>query len=224
MQLSKNVIGFVPTTHLSDKKVIGATVGTLEARESPNGTPVCLKMGTVGGEVPPWHQDEAYAPPEVSYGQGGGFGVVNSWMPLQDVSVESGCMQFVPWVDGRQPEVLPHHHINHDPRIHGLELDDLGPTKRAVACPLPAGGATFHVMRTLHYSGPNLTSEPRRAFILKFAVPGAAAPTENPPERPWQRAHTTNIAQEKRLAAAERGILVGAARAVLSTAASKPKL
>jgi hypothetical protein len=171
------------------------------------------------GAATPWHQDEAYAPPEVDYGRGGGFGVVNSWMPLQDATIESGCMQFVPWVDGRQPEVLNHHHINHDPRIHGLELDDLAPTKMAVGCPMPAGGATFHVMRTMHYSGPNITAEPRRAFILKFAVPGAAAPTDNPPARPWQTtAVQPSRGQEKRLAAADKGILVGAARAVLSQA------
>ena len=173
------------------------------------------------------HQDEAYAPPAVDYGQNGGFGVVNSWMPLQDVTVESGCMQFVPWMDGKQPDVLNHHHINNDPRIHGLEVDDLAPTRRAVACPLPAGGATFHVMRTLHFSGPNSTDEPRRAFILKFAVPGAAAPVDNPPERPWQHAEVMTASQEKRLLAADKGILVGAARAVLTTAgdvASRPKL
>ena len=82
-------------------------------------------------------------------------------MPLQDATIESGCMQFVPWSNGVQPEVLPHHHINNDPRIHGLELDDLAVTKAAVGCPMPAGGATFHVMRTLHYSGPNLTAVQR---------------------------------------------------------------
>ena len=54
-------------------------------------------------------QDEAYAPPELDYGQGGGFNVVNSWMPLQAVTVDSGCMQFVPWGAGGQPIVLPHH-------------------------------------------------------------------------------------------------------------------
>jgi hypothetical protein len=180
------------------------------------------------GAATNWHQDEAYAPPEVDYGQNGGFGVVNSWMPLQDAPVESGCMQFVPWDAGKQPDVLGHHHVNNDPRIHGLEVDDLAPTKRAVACPLPAGGATFHVMRTLHYSGPNLTEEPRRAFILKFAVPGAAAPVDNPPARPWQQTDIVGAAQAKRAVAAENGILVGAARAVLSTAGDevtdRPKL
>ena len=157
-----------------------------------------------------------------------GLGVVNSWMPLQDVTVESGCMQFVPWDADKQPDVLGHHHIDNNPRIHGLEVDDLAPTKRAVACPLAAGGATFHVMRTLHYSGPNLTDEPRRAFILKFAVPGAAAPVDSPPVRPWQQTDIKSAAQEKRLAAAQDGILVGAARAVLSAAgggvAGTPKL
>ena len=45
------------------------------------------------GAATPWHQDEAYAPPELDYGRGGGFNVVNSWMPLQPCDADSGCMQ-----------------------------------------------------------------------------------------------------------------------------------
>jgi ectoine hydroxylase-related dioxygenase (phytanoyl-CoA dioxygenase family) len=38
----------------------------------------------------------------------------------------------------------------------------------ATACELPAGGATVHDSRTLHYTGPNRTDRPRRAYILIF--------------------------------------------------------
>lgn len=45
--------------------------------------------------------------------------------------------------------------------------DDVDP-KGAVACPLPAGGMTIHQPKTLHYTGPNRTNTPRRAYILFF--------------------------------------------------------
>ncbi len=55
-----------------------------------------------------------------------------------------------------------------------------------MACPVPAGGATFHDARTLHYTGPNCSSEPRRALIFSFACP--SQPLDEPREFPWQRA------------------------------------
>src|SRR5581483_3137596 len=69
-------------------------------------------------------------------------------------------------------EVLPHHPIGHDPRISGLEVDN--PDELAmysVACPLPAGGATIHHSRTLHFTAPNHSNAPRRAYILIFGTP-----------------------------------------------------
>src|SRR6185436_14247207 len=69
-------------------------------------------------------------------------------------------------------DVLPHHSIGHDPRVVGLEVDSaeaLAP--KAAACPIPAGGATVHHSRTLHYTGPNQSDGPRRAYILGFGTP-----------------------------------------------------
>jgi ectoine hydroxylase-related dioxygenase (phytanoyl-CoA dioxygenase family) len=94
---------------------------------------------------------------------------------------------------------------------------------KAVACPMKAGGATFHCMRTLHVSAANTTATPRRAFILKFANPGAAAAVDDPPERPWQTV-SNGVGAKKRRAAAKQGILIGAARAVLGKAGAQPKL
>ena len=62
------------------------------------------------------HQDQAYHDPAMAY-KG-----VNFWMPLDDATVESGCLQFIP--GSHKLDVLPHHSINRDPRIHGLEVDD----------------------------------------------------------------------------------------------------
>ena len=45
-------------------------------------------------------------------------------------------------------------------------------TAQAVACPLHVGGLTIHTPLTVHYAGPNLTSEPRRAWIIHFGPYG----------------------------------------------------
>ena len=131
----------------------------------------------------PWHQDEAYWDPAVNYRS------FSMWVPLQDVDVENGCMWFVP--RSHLEEVNAHHSIGHDPRVHGLELAeghefDLS---QAIACPLPAGGATFHGGRMLHYTGPNLSDRPRRAWILTFGISGT--PRTDGRQFPWNEIKQT---------------------------------
>ncbi len=148
-----------------------------------------------GGMETPWHQDEAYWGPAMEYRS---FSV---WMPLQDVTVEGGCMQFIPG-SHRLPEILPHRHIGDDPRVHGLELvPGAYECRDAVACPLPAGGATVHLNNTLHYCGPNRTDVPRRAFILGGGLP--ARKRSVPRDFPWQH-ETDTVSQKTRKAAADR--------------------
>ncbi len=116
------------------------------------------------GAATPWHQDEAYWDPNLEQNE------ISIWIPLQEATLENGCMQFVPGT--HRQEVLPHHSIGHDPRIIGLEVDN--PDQLAlysVACPLPPGGATIHHSRTLHFTGPNRSNAPRRAYILMFGTP-----------------------------------------------------
>jgi ectoine hydroxylase-related dioxygenase (phytanoyl-CoA dioxygenase family) len=126
----------------------------------PMGEHAILKPARTGAETP-WHQDEAYWNPELDYTS------FSLWIPLQEATLENGCMQFVP--GSHMQQVVTHHTINHDPRIHGLEVDEID-TSRAVACPIPAGGATIHHNRILHYAGPNNSDIPRRALILMFGV------------------------------------------------------
>jgi ectoine hydroxylase-related dioxygenase (phytanoyl-CoA dioxygenase family) len=114
------------------------------------------------GAPAPWHQDEAYWKEELEYNS------ISIWVPLQEATMENGCMQFIP--QSHKGDVLPHHPIGHDPRIHGLEVDACDASS-AVACPLPAGGATIHHCRTLHYTGPNRSSGMRRAYVHTFAAP-----------------------------------------------------
>jgi ectoine hydroxylase-related dioxygenase (phytanoyl-CoA dioxygenase family) len=114
------------------------------------------------GAATPWHQDEAYWGEQMRYNS------FSMWIPLQDATLENGCMQFIP--GSHKSEILPHHSINHDPRVHGLEMDELPDPKLAVACPIPAGGCTIHHNRTMHYAGPNRSDVPRRALILGFGT------------------------------------------------------
>ena len=148
-----------------------------------------------GGMATPWHQDEAYWNPDMEYCS------FSAWMPLQDVTVEGGCMQFIPG-SHRLPRILPHRHIGDDPRVHGLELEpgayDCGD---AVACPLPAGGVTLHLNNTLHYCGPNRTDVPRRALILGGGLP--AQKRSEPRAFPWQDV-TDTVSQKAREDGARR--------------------
>lgn len=130
----------------------------------------------------PWHQDEAYWDADKEYN------AISIWVPLQEATLQNGCMQFVPGT--HQQEVLPHHPIGNDPRVIGLEVDNPEELSRgAVACPLPPGGATIHHSRTLHFTGANLTDEPRRAYIMAFGTPAKQLPVAR--DFYWQRIQKT---------------------------------
>jgi ectoine hydroxylase-related dioxygenase (phytanoyl-CoA dioxygenase family) len=121
-----------------------------------------MKPARIGAETP-WHQDEAYWGDEMEYNS------MSIWIPLQEATIENGCMWFIP--GSHKSEVLPHHSIGNDVRVHGLELDSPPPQETAVACPILAGGCTIHHNRTMHYAGANKSDQPRRAYILSFCTP-----------------------------------------------------
>ncbi|MCK6472917.1 MAG: phytanoyl-CoA dioxygenase family protein [Planctomycetes bacterium] len=145
------------------------------------GSHAILKPAGYGAPTP-WHQDEAYWDPSKEYCS------LSVWIPFQDATVENGCLWFVP--GSHRLAILPHHRINNDPRVHGLELDDFEKhTAGAVPCPIPAGGATFHRNSTLHYAGPNRSDGARRALIFGFGLP--AKPRTEPRRFPWQEVNET---------------------------------
>ncbi|MBM3261994.1 MAG: phytanoyl-CoA dioxygenase family protein [candidate division Zixibacteria bacterium] len=151
------------------------------------GSHAILKPAHYGSETP-WHQDEAYWSPDFDYN------ALGVWMPLQDATIENGCMQFIP--GSHRLDILPHHHVGYNPKIHALEVDDgAADLSGAVACPLFPAGATFHFSRTLHYAGPNRTETPRRAFIFGFGTPPRRRKTSR--DLYWQRETTTYAAQKR---------------------------
>src|SRR5438067_13809393 len=75
----------------------------------PQGDHAIFKPARYGAATP-WHQDEAYWGEQMDYTS------FSLWVPLQDASIENGCMWFIP--GSHRGEVHPHHTINNDPRIH----------------------------------------------------------------------------------------------------------
>jgi hypothetical protein len=141
------------------------------------------------GAETPWHQDEAYSDPRFVHNS------ISIWMPLQEATLENGCMQFLP--GSNRQDVVEHHSMGHDPRVEALEADEVD-TAKAVVCPLAAGGATIHHCRTLHYTGPNLSDAPRRAYILQFSVP--AQRRDVPRDYHWNRIKQTSwVERQKQL-------------------------
>ena len=147
-----------------------------------------LKPARIGA-VAAWHQDEAYWDGDQDYTS------LSIWTPLQDVDRRNGCMEFMS--ASHLGEVRTHHSIGHDPAVHGLEADGFD-SAGAVPCPLPAGGATVHDARTLHYTGPNHSDSPRRACIQVFSLPSRSR--ASPRDFYWNRNKQTARVERVRTA------------------------
>ena len=128
------------------------------------------------GRAALWHQDHAYWDPEFDYQ------ALGVWLPMHDVPVEMGAMQFIP--GSHKLGLLPHRHAD-KPEANVLTTRDPVDESLAVACPLKRGGATFHHNQTLHYTAPNATDRPRLAYPMEFQTKPKwrAVPTD----MPWVR-------------------------------------
>jgi phytanoyl-CoA hydroxylase len=114
----------------------------------------------------PWHQDNGYTYIEPQ-------AYLTCWVALTDATVENGC----PWVaaGGHLHGTLKHH------------LSELGYVCReedgpeAMPAPVRSGGIVVFSSLTPHRTGPNLTKEVRKAYILQYAPEGArVVETDNP--------------------------------------------
>ena len=150
-----------------------------------------------GGREVPWHQDRAYWLPELDYL------ALGVWLPLQDVTVEMGAMQFIP---GSHKAGLRRHRHQEDPIHNLLTVDEIVDRAAAVPCPLKAGGATFHHSGTLHFTASNTTQQYRLAFPMEFQLAPSAArsrrscrgSTSTGPERARGRSTTSPTARSSR--------------------------
>jgi phytanoyl-CoA hydroxylase len=108
----------------------------------------------------PWHQDNGYTfvEPEA---------YLTCWVALTDASPDNGCPRVVPGL--HRGGTLAH------------RATDLGficfeePPGPPVDAPVRAGGIVVFSSLTPHATGPNLTADERRAYIVQFAPDGAVA-------------------------------------------------
>jgi hypothetical protein len=140
-----------------------------------------------GGRAALWHQDHAYWQPEFDYH------ALGVWLPMHDVSVEMGAMQFIP--GSHKWGLLPHRQAD-DPKHNVLTVLDKIDTTKAVACPLKAGGATIHHSETLHYTAPNSTNQPRLAFPMEFQL--APVRRKVPVVMPWVDDHRATQSEPRK--------------------------
>ena len=107
----------------------------------------------------PWHQDNGYTFIEPQQ-------YLTCWVALNDATIDNGC-----------PCVAPGLHklgtLEHWSSPVGLAC--LKSVDRSVAAPVRKGSIVVFSSLTPHRTGPNLTQDVRKAYILQYAPDGARA-------------------------------------------------
>jgi ectoine hydroxylase-related dioxygenase (phytanoyl-CoA dioxygenase family) len=138
----------------------------------------------------PWHQDNGYTFVEPQQ-------YLTVWVALTDATLQNGC----PQVARRLHRMGTLRHYFVEPL--GFECLD-GYDDVAIA-EVPAGGAVVFSSLTPHLTGPNTTSEVRKAYILQYAPSGACVLRGDPRQAPADRIPCTDPGRQYEvLRAAER--------------------
>lgn len=105
----------------------------------------------------PWHQDNGYAPVKPDE-------YVTCWVALNDATIENGCI----WLQPGSHRQGTLDHVESDigkVAYHG--------SSEGMPAPIEAGGVLVFSSLLLHRSGPNTSSDTRKAYILQY-VPANA--------------------------------------------------
>jgi ectoine hydroxylase-related dioxygenase (phytanoyl-CoA dioxygenase family) len=113
----------------------------------------------------PWHQDNGYTFVEPQ-------AYLTCWVALTDATLDNGC----PWV-------IPGGHLRGTLKHRASETgfvcrEDDGP--EAMPVPVRAGGIVVFSSLTPHRTGPNITKDVRKTYILQYAPEGARVATKTP--------------------------------------------
>ncbi len=108
----------------------------------------------------PWHQDNGYTYVEPQQ-------YLTVWLALTDATLDNGCPHVAPGL--HRMGTLAHYYV--EPLGYECFADP----------PLPSGEATAPVKAAVrgvlephpHLTGPNLTDEVRKAYIIQYAPAGA---------------------------------------------------
>ncbi len=126
------------------------------------------------GGVVAWHQDYSY------WTRTKPIAHLSCWCGLDDSTKENGCLQYIP--GSQEWGLLP------KPVIAG-EMQSIknfltGEQKKKFEQPqyaeVKAGEAIFHHSLTLHGSGANTSSKPRRAFVINVIADGVISDSNEP--------------------------------------------
>lgn len=119
-------------------------------------------------EVFPWHQDNGYTFIEPQQ-------YLTCWVALSDANEDNGCPYVIPGL--------------HREGTYAHRMTDLGwecdppRSARRVAAPVRKGGVVVFSSLTPHMTGPNLTDQVRKTYIVQFAPEGACVITRNDGQR-----------------------------------------
>ena len=105
-----------------------------------------------------WHQDGAYV----------GFDhlpYLTVWIALDDATEENGCVYLLPRDLEAEPGLDPHEWQEESNELNGYTGDSAG-------CPMTCRAGTIVAFSslTLHRSGENTTSKPRRAYVCQYSL------------------------------------------------------
>ena len=125
----------------------------------------------------PWHQDQPYWPSKEP-------GMFSCWMALDDVTVERGCMQFIPG-SHRWGEFPPISFKGDGPALRDYLSDELRARWMPTPVELKAGSCTFHHGLTFHYTHANTTPHDRRALATIFIPAGITYAAEDKMTNPF---------------------------------------
>jgi ectoine hydroxylase-related dioxygenase (phytanoyl-CoA dioxygenase family) len=126
------------------------------------------------GGVVAWHQDYSY------WTRTKPVAHLTCWCALDDATKENGCLQYIP--GSHKWGLLP------KPVIAG-ELDGIKDFlnqeqkkkfEKPIHAEVKAGEAIFHHSLTLHGSGANTSSAPRRAFVINAIADGVISDSNEP--------------------------------------------
>jgi phytanoyl-CoA hydroxylase len=120
----------------------------------------------------PWHQDNGYAYVEPQQ-------YLTCWVALTDATADNGCPQVARGL--HRAGTLAHTYVE------PLGWECLDQPDDVALAEVGAGGVVVFSSLTPHLTGPNLTDEVRKAYILQYAPVGAAVLKGDPARPPATR-------------------------------------
>ncbi|WP_224816362.1 phytanoyl-CoA dioxygenase family protein [Hasllibacter sp. MH4015] len=116
------------------------------------------------GTIVSWHQDLTY------WGMGETDEEVTAWLALSDVSVDAGCMRFIP--GSHVGGLVPHGDTFDAANLlsRGQEIGGVDETM-AIPGPLKPGEMSLHHGRCFHASAPNRSDDRRIGCAIRYVTP-----------------------------------------------------